>query len=99
MNGATARNAKDSRWHDRAAPSPGRSLARIVLLPISYVATYALLPFTAAKIVGPQAMLLLQITLLIRARVQIKAAPELGLFLLAIFYPGEASYAVFHEDL
>jgi hypothetical protein len=44
-------------------------------------------------------MLLLQITLLIRARVQIKAAPELGLFLLAIFYPGEASYAVFHEDL
>ena len=41
-------------------------------------------PFTAAKIVGLQATVLLLITLLIKAQVQIKAAWALGLFLLAL---------------
>jgi len=41
-------------------------------------------PFTAAKIVGLQATVLLLITLLIKAQVQIKAASALGLFLLAL---------------
>ena len=42
------------------------------------------LPFTAARIAGLQATVLLLITLLIKARVQIKAASALGLFLLAL---------------
>ncbi len=41
-------------------------------------------PLTAAKIAGLQATVLLLITLLIKARVQIKAASALGLFLLAL---------------
>jgi hypothetical protein len=43
-----------------------------------------LCPLTAAKIAGLQATVLLLITLLIKARVQIKAASALGLFLLAL---------------
>ena len=41
-------------------------------------------PLTAAKIAGLQATVLLLITMLIKARVQIKAASALGLFLLAL---------------
>ncbi|MBC1262461.1 hypothetical protein FQK07_14635 [Synechococcus sp. BSF8S] len=41
-------------------------------------------PFTAARIAGLQAALLLVLTLLIKARIQIKAASALGLFLLAL---------------
>lgn len=41
-------------------------------------------PFTAAKIVGLQATVLLLFTLLIKSQVQIKAASALGLFLLAL---------------
>jgi hypothetical protein len=41
-------------------------------------------PFTAARIAGLQATVLLLLTLLIKARVQIKAASALGLFLLAL---------------
>jgi hypothetical protein len=41
-------------------------------------------PLTAAKIAGLQVTVLLLITLLIKARVQIKAASALGLFLLAL---------------
>jgi hypothetical protein len=41
-------------------------------------------PLTAAKIAGLQATVLLLITLLIKARVQIKAASALGLFLLVL---------------
>jgi hypothetical protein len=41
-------------------------------------------PLTAAKIAGLQATVLLLLTLLIKARVQIKAASALGLFLLAL---------------
>ncbi len=41
-------------------------------------------PLTAAKIAGLQATVLLLITLLIKARVQIKAASALGLLLLAL---------------
>jgi hypothetical protein len=43
-----------------------------------------LFPLTAAKIAGLQATVLLLITLLIKARIQIKAASALGLFLLAL---------------
>jgi len=43
-----------------------------------------LCPFTAARIAGLQATVLLLLTLLIKARVQIKAASALGLFLLAL---------------
>ncbi len=43
-----------------------------------------LCPLTAAKIAGLQATVLLLIILLIKARVQIKAASTLGLFLLAL---------------
>jgi hypothetical protein len=41
-------------------------------------------PLTAAKIAGLQATVLLLLTLLIKARIQIKAASALGLFLLAL---------------
>ena len=41
-------------------------------------------PLTAAKIAGLQVTVLLLLTLLIKARVQIKAASALGLFLLAL---------------
>ena len=41
-------------------------------------------PLTAAKIAGLQATVLLLTTLLIKARVQIKAASALGLFLLSL---------------
>ncbi len=41
-------------------------------------------PFTAARSAGLQATVLLLLTLLIKARVQIKAASALGLFLLAL---------------
>ena len=41
-------------------------------------------PFTVAKIAGLQATVLLLITLLIKAQVQIKAASALGFFLLAL---------------
>lgn len=41
-------------------------------------------PLTAAKIAGLQATVLLLITMLIKARVQIKAASALGFFLLAL---------------
>lgn len=41
-------------------------------------------PLTAAKFAGLQVTVLLQLTLLIKARVQIKAASALGLFLLAL---------------
>ncbi len=41
-------------------------------------------PFTAAKVAGLQATVLLLLTLLIKARIQIKAASALGLFLLAL---------------
>lgn len=44
----------------------------------------ALCPFTAAKIAGLQVTVLLLLTLLIKARIQIKAASALGLFLLAL---------------
>jgi hypothetical protein len=43
-----------------------------------------LCPFTAARIAGLQATVLLLLTLLIKARVQIKAASALGLTLLAL---------------
>lgn len=43
-----------------------------------------LCPFTAARIAGLQATVLLLLTLLIKAKVQIKAASALGLFLLAL---------------
>ena len=43
-----------------------------------------LCPFTAARIAGLQSTVLLLLTLLIKARVQIKAASALGLFLLAL---------------
>lgn len=41
-------------------------------------------PLTAAKIAGLQATVLLLLTLLIKAKIQIKAASALGLFLLAL---------------
>lgn len=41
-------------------------------------------PLTAAKIAGLQATVLLLLTCLIMARIQIKAASALGLFLLAL---------------
>ena len=41
-------------------------------------------PLRAAKIAGLQATVLLLMTLLIKARIQIKAASALGLFLLAL---------------
>ncbi|MCP9860335.1 MULTISPECIES: hypothetical protein [unclassified Cyanobium] len=41
-------------------------------------------PFTAAKVAGLQTTVLLLLTLLIKARIQIKAASALGLFLLAL---------------
>jgi hypothetical protein len=41
-------------------------------------------PCSAARIAGLQATVLLLITLLIKARIQIKAASALGLFLLAL---------------
>jgi hypothetical protein len=41
-------------------------------------------PFTAAKIAGLQATVLLLLICLIKARIQIKAASALGLFLLAL---------------
>jgi hypothetical protein len=41
-------------------------------------------PLTAAKIAGLQATVLLLLTCLIKARIQIKAASALGLFLLAL---------------
>ncbi|CAK6692445.1 hypothetical protein [Synechococcus sp. CBW1107] len=43
-----------------------------------------LCPLTAAKIAGLQATVLLLLTMLIKARIQIKAASALGLFLLAL---------------
>jgi hypothetical protein len=43
-----------------------------------------LCPLTAAKIAGLQATVLLLLTLLIKARIQIKVASALGLFLLAL---------------
>jgi hypothetical protein len=43
-----------------------------------------LCPFTAARIAGLQATVLLLLALLIKAKVQIKAASALGLFLLAL---------------
>ncbi|EAQ73813.1 MULTISPECIES: hypothetical protein [unclassified Synechococcus] len=43
-----------------------------------------LCPLTAAKIAGLQATVLLLLTLLFKARIQIKAASALGLFLLAL---------------
>jgi hypothetical protein len=43
-----------------------------------------LCPLTAAKIAGLQATVLLLLTCLIKARIQIKAASALGLFLLAL---------------
>ncbi|MCP9785270.1 hypothetical protein [Cyanobium sp. N5-Cardenillas] len=43
-----------------------------------------LCPLTAARIAGLQATVVLLLTLLIKARVQIKAASALGLFLLAL---------------
>lgn len=49
-----------------------------MLLPIPFC------PFTAAKIAGLQATVLLLLTLLIKSRIQIKAASALGLFLLAL---------------
>lgn len=41
-------------------------------------------PFTAAKVAGLQATVLLLLTLLIKARIEIKAASALGLLLLAL---------------
>ncbi|MDM7951960.1 MAG: hypothetical protein QUV07_01915 [Cyanobium sp. CZS 25K] len=41
-------------------------------------------PFAAARIAGLQATVLLLLTLLIKARLQITAASALGLFLLAL---------------
>jgi hypothetical protein len=41
-------------------------------------------PLTAAKIAGLQATVLLLLALLIKARVQIKTASAIGLFLLAL---------------
>ncbi len=41
-------------------------------------------PLTAAKIAGLQSTVLLLLTCLIKARIQIKAASALGLFLLAL---------------
>ena len=43
-----------------------------------------LCPFTAARIAGLQATVLLLLTLLIKARVQIVAASALGIFLLVL---------------
>ncbi|MFN9546398.1 MAG: hypothetical protein ACK6AD_04905 [Cyanobacteriota bacterium] len=43
-----------------------------------------LCPLTAAKIAGLQATVVLLLTLLIKARIQIKAASALGLTLLAL---------------
>jgi hypothetical protein len=43
-----------------------------------------LCPLTAAKIAGLQATVLLLLTLLFKARIQIKAASALGLVLLAL---------------
>lgn len=43
-----------------------------------------LCPLTAAKIAGLQATVLLLLTLLIKSRIQIKAASALGLTLLAL---------------
>jgi hypothetical protein len=43
-----------------------------------------LCPLTAAKIAGLQATVLLLLALLIKARVQIKTASAIGLFLLAL---------------
>ncbi|MBE9171650.1 hypothetical protein IQ216_00650 [Cyanobium sp. LEGE 06143] len=48
--------------------------------PFSLISTAAL----AAKAAGLQATVLLLLTLLIKARIQIKAASALGLFLLAL---------------
>ncbi|MCP9932642.1 hypothetical protein KBZ08_01805 [Cyanobium sp. Candia 9D4] len=45
-----------------------------------------LCPFTAARIAGLQATVLLLLTLLIKARVQIKAASALGLFLQTLVF-------------
>ena len=41
-------------------------------------------PFTSARLLGLKATALLLITLLIKARIQIKLASALGLFLLAL---------------
>jgi len=41
-------------------------------------------PFTAARLLGLKATVLLLITLLIKAKIQIKLASALGLFLLAL---------------
>ncbi|MCT0224924.1 hypothetical protein [Synechococcus sp. CS-1328] len=43
-----------------------------------------LCPFTAVRIAGLQATVLLLLTLLIKSRIQIKAASALGVFLLAL---------------
>jgi hypothetical protein len=43
-----------------------------------------LCPLTAAKIAGLQAAVLLLLTMLTKARIQIKAASALGFFLLAV---------------
>lgn len=43
-----------------------------------------LFPFTAAKIAGLQATVLLLLTMLLKSGIQIKAASALGLFLLAL---------------
>ncbi len=43
-----------------------------------------LCPLTAARLLGLKATVLLLITLLIKARIQIKLASALGLFLLAL---------------
>ena len=68
-----------SGWHGVSAPSPGlghRFSSMLLLSPLC--------PLTAAKIAGLQATVLLLITLLIKARIQIKTASALGLFLLAL---------------
>jgi hypothetical protein len=47
-------------------------------------ASHAPFPLTAASLLGLKATVLLLITLLIKARIQIKLASALGLFLLAL---------------
>jgi len=51
---------------------------------LSRAACDAPLPLTAASLLGLKATVLLLITLLIKARIQIKLASALGLFLLAL---------------
>jgi hypothetical protein len=65
--------------HDESALSPGLGHRfSSMLLPIPFC------PFSATKIAGLQATVLLLLTLLIKSRIQIKAASALGLFLLAL---------------